>query len=273
MTWNKIPPVFRRHRYSGQFWRPVLQIHKPIQSWLRVVPVRQLKQVWSLLDRDQVRGLIPEKGQVEWPLRQGLRGTVRKIHEVRTKNHKEQVPGTVRYKIQVRKTRRGSKTRAVGNRHQAGRAIPEKGQIMDLLCQTVQIQQVWSLVQNRNQVGQVSQGAQVGPLTQCRKLGRSVRCRHKFRRKMHQLLRPPRQLLRQRRQPLRLQPLRRPPAHRHVFAKSTAASAALRGCVPRCCSPHPRWRAPLWAERERGLCVPALSHGDMCTSTVVRCIK
>ncbi|KAF8277614.1 putative mucin TcMUCII, partial [Trypanosoma cruzi] len=50
-------------------------------------------------------------------------------------------------------------------------------------------------------------------------------------------------------QVLRLQrrQVRRPPAHRHVFVKSTAASAALRGCVPRCCSPHPRWRTPLWA--------------------------
>ncbi|ESS61916.1 mucin TcMUC [Trypanosoma cruzi Dm28c] len=64
-----------------------------------------------------------------------------------------------------------------------------------------------------------------------------------------QPLRPPR-LLRLRHQVLRLQrrQVRRPPAHRHVFAESTAASAALRGCVPRCCSPHPRWRTPLWAE-------------------------
>ncbi|KAF5222524.1 hypothetical protein ECC02_004329 [Trypanosoma cruzi] len=56
--------------------------------------------------------------------------------------------------------------------------------------------------------------------------------------------------LRRRHQVRRLQrrQLRRPPAHRHVFAKSTAASAALRGCVPRWCSPHPRWRTPLWAE-------------------------
>ncbi|RNE96580.1 putative mucin TcMUCII, partial [Trypanosoma cruzi] len=37
-------------------------------------------------------------------------------------------------------------------------------------------------------------------------------------------------------------------AHRHAFAKSTAASAALRGCVPRCCSPYPRWRTPLWSD-------------------------
>ncbi|KAF5213736.1 hypothetical protein ECC02_013725 [Trypanosoma cruzi] len=64
----------------------------------------------------------------------------------------------------------------------------------------------------------------------------------------HQLRQPP--PLRQRHQVLRLQrrQLCRPPAHRHVFAKSTAASAALRGCVPRWCSPHPRWRTPLWAE-------------------------
>ncbi|PBJ69805.1 mucin TcMUCII [Trypanosoma cruzi cruzi] len=38
-----------------------------------------------------------------------------------------------------------------------------------------------------------------------------------------------------------------------------------------CC--NPRWRTPLLAKRERGLCVPALNHGDMCTSTVVLCIK
>ncbi|KAF8306177.1 putative mucin TcMUCII, partial [Trypanosoma cruzi] len=62
--------------------------------------------------------------------------------------------------------------------------------------------------------------------------------KHQPRPRLHRhqaLLRP------QRRQP------RRPPAHRHVFAKSTAASAALRGCVPHCCLPHPRWRTPLWA--------------------------
>ncbi|KAF5220144.1 hypothetical protein ECC02_006819 [Trypanosoma cruzi] len=59
-----------------------------------------------------------------------------------------------------------------------------------------------------------------------------------------------RPLLRQWHQVLQLQRRqpRRPPAYRHVFAKSTAVSAALRGCVPRCCSPHPRWRTPLWAE-------------------------
>ncbi|KAF8298268.1 mucin, putative, partial [Trypanosoma cruzi] len=62
----------------------------------------------------------------------------------------------------------------------------------------------------------------------------------------HQPRPPP---LQHRHQVLRLQrrQLQRPPAHRHVFAKSTAASAALRGCVPRCCSLHPRWRTPLWA--------------------------
>ncbi|RNC37967.1 putative mucin TcMUCII [Trypanosoma cruzi] len=60
----------------------------------------------------------------------------------------------------------------------------------------------------------------------------------------------PRPILQQRHQVLRLlrRQLCRPPAHRHVLAKSTAASAALRGCVPRWCSPHPRWRTPLWAE-------------------------
>ncbi|PBJ78073.1 mucin TcMUCII [Trypanosoma cruzi cruzi] len=56
--------------------------------------------------------------------------------------------------------------------------------------------------------------------------------------------------LRQRHQALRLQrrQIRRPPVRRQVFAELTAASAALRGRVPRCFSPHPRWRTPLWAE-------------------------
>ncbi|EKF37641.1 mucin TcMUCII, putative [Trypanosoma cruzi marinkellei] len=68
---------------------------------------------------------------------------------------------------------------------------------------------------------------------------------------------PPRRPLRQRHQVLRLQRRqpRRPPAHRHVFPKWTAASAAPRGCVPRCCSPYPRWRTPLWAEE---LCMRAV---------------
>ncbi|KAF5219579.1 hypothetical protein ECC02_007415 [Trypanosoma cruzi] len=72
-------------------------------------------------------------------------------------------------------------------------------------------------------------------------------------RQTHQPRRPP---LRQRHQVLRLQrrQIRRPPAHRHVFAKLTAASAALRGCVPRCCLPHPRWRTPLWAEEVHAGC-------------------
>ncbi|ESS55040.1 mucin TcMUCII [Trypanosoma cruzi Dm28c] len=70
-----------------------------------------------------------------------------------------------------------------------------------------------------------------------------LRCRHQVQRRRR--LRQRHQLLRlQRRQP----PPPRPPAHRHVFAKLTAASAAPRGCVSRCCSPHPRWRTPLWAE-------------------------
>ncbi|ESS55031.1 hypothetical protein TCDM_13524 [Trypanosoma cruzi Dm28c] len=86
----------------------------------------------------------------------------------------------------------------------------------------------------------------------------------------HQELRRPRlhrhQVLRlQRRQP------RRPPAHRHVFAKSTAASAALRGCVPRCCSPHPRWRTPLLAEEVHAGCACQHSTAGICASTVVRC--
>ncbi|PWV01210.1 putative mucin TcMUCII [Trypanosoma cruzi] len=53
-----------------------------------------------------------------------------------------------------------------------------------------------------------------------------------------------------RHQALRLQrrQIRRPPVRRQVFAELTAASAALRGRVPRCFSPHPRWRTPLWAE-------------------------
>ncbi|ESS62824.1 hypothetical protein TCDM_09482 [Trypanosoma cruzi Dm28c] len=73
---------------------------------------------------------------------------------------------------------------------------------------------------------------------------------NKMRNQMHQPRRPPQRHqvppprpLRQRHQAL-LRPQgrqpRRPPTHRHVFAKSTAASAALRGCVPRCCSPYPR---------------------------------
>ncbi|KAF8280840.1 putative mucin TcMUCI, partial [Trypanosoma cruzi] len=37
------------------------------------------------------------------------------------------------------------------------------------------------------------------------------------------------------------------PVRRQAFAELTAASAALRGCVPRCFSLHPRWRTPLWA--------------------------
>ncbi|RNC51339.1 mucin TcMUCII [Trypanosoma cruzi] len=96
----------------------------------------------------------------------------------------------------------------------------------------------------------------------------------KRRRRLHQRPRRPQP---QRHQPpprrkLQRRQLLRPPAHRHVFAKLTAASAALRGCVPRCCLPYPRWRTPLWAEEVYcGLCVPALNHGDMCASTVVRC--
>ncbi|ESS64441.1 mucin TcMUCII [Trypanosoma cruzi Dm28c] len=79
----------------------------------------------------------------------------------------------------------------------------------------------------------------------------SYRCRIQLLRPLrqkHQRQQRPR--LRQRHQVLRAQRRqpRRPPAHRHVCAKSTAASAALRGCVPRCCLPHPRWRTPLWAE-------------------------
>ncbi|PBJ68069.1 mucin TcMUCII [Trypanosoma cruzi cruzi] len=67
-------------------------------------------------------------------------------------------------------------------------------------------------------------------------------------------IRPP--PLQHRHQALRLQrrQLCRPPTHRHVFAKSTAASAALRGCVPRWCLPHPRWRTPLWAEEVSAGC-------------------
>ncbi|ESS60426.1 putative mucin TcMUCII [Trypanosoma cruzi Dm28c] len=92
---------------------------------------------------------------------------------------------------------------------------------------------------------------------------------------MRQLRQP---LLRQKHQlppPLRLRrrQLQRPPVHRHFFAKSTAASAALRGCVPHCCSPYPRWLTPLWAEEVCGLCVPAPDRGDLCASTVVRCTK
>ncbi|ESS60601.1 putative mucin TcMUCII [Trypanosoma cruzi Dm28c] len=87
---------------------------------------------------------------------------------------------------------------------------------------------------------------------------------------MHQirLRRQPQQhqaLRLQRRQP------RRPPAHRHVFVKSTAASAALRGCVPRCCLPYPRWRTPLWAEEVCAGCACQHSTAGICASIVVRC--
>ncbi|ESS61299.1 hypothetical protein TCDM_11115 [Trypanosoma cruzi Dm28c] len=90
---------------------------------------------------------------------------------------------------------------------------------------------------------------------------------------MHQPRRPPQRHqvppprpLRQWHQALQLQRRqpRRPPAHRHVFAKSTAASAALRGCVPRCCSPHPRWRTPLWAEQLYAGCACQHSTAGIC---------
>ncbi|KAF5217250.1 hypothetical protein ECC02_009892 [Trypanosoma cruzi] len=79
----------------------------------------------------------------------------------------------------------------------------------------------------------------------------------------HQLRPPP---LRQRHQVLRLQrrQLRRPRAHRHVFVKWTAASEALRGCVPRCCSPYPRWRTPLWAEEVCAGCACQHSTVGIC---------
>ncbi|ESS61409.1 putative mucin TcMUCII [Trypanosoma cruzi Dm28c] len=86
------------------------------------------------------------------------------------------------------------------------------------------------------------------------------------------LPRRPRRVLQQRHQPPQpLRPLqlqrrqrRRPPAQRHVFVKSTAASAALRGCVPRCCSPHPRWRKPLWAEEVCAGCACQQSTAGIC---------
>ncbi|ESS60794.1 hypothetical protein TCDM_11660 [Trypanosoma cruzi Dm28c] len=80
---------------------------------------------------------------------------------------------------------------------------------------------------------------------------------------------PPRQL-QQRHQPppppLQLQKHQTPrsPAHRHVFVKSTAASAALRGCVPRCCLPHPRWRTPLWVEEVFAGCACQQSTAGIC---------
>ncbi|ESS62901.1 putative mucin TcMUCII [Trypanosoma cruzi Dm28c] len=83
---------------------------------------------------------------------------------------------------------------------------------------------------------------------------------------------PPPRPLRQRHQALlrlqRRQP-RRPPAHLQVFAKSTAASAALRGCVPRCCSPYPRWRTPLWAEEVCAGC--ACQHSTAGIFVCVHC--
>ncbi|ESS63189.1 putative mucin TcMUCII [Trypanosoma cruzi Dm28c] len=80
---------------------------------------------------------------------------------------------------------------------------------------------------------------------------------------------PPPQPLR----PLHLQrrQLRRLQGHRHVFVKSTAASASLRGCVPRCCPPYPRWRTPLWAEEVHAGCACQHSTAGICASTVVRC--
>ncbi|PWV15290.1 putative mucin TcMUCII [Trypanosoma cruzi] len=78
-------------------------------------------------------------------------------------------------------------------------------------------------------------------------------------------LRPP--PLRRRRQVLlrlqRRQPPR-PPTHRRVFAKLTAASAALRGCVPRCCSPYPRWRTTLWTEGVCAGCACQHSTAGIC---------
>ncbi|ESS60584.1 hypothetical protein TCDM_11883 [Trypanosoma cruzi Dm28c] len=67
-----------------------------------------------------------------------------------------------------------------------------------------------------------------------------------------------------RRRPPPLRQPRRPPAHRHVFSKLTAASAALRGCVPRCCSPYPRWRTPLWAEEVHAGCACQHSTAGIC---------
>ncbi|PBJ76782.1 mucin TcMUCII [Trypanosoma cruzi cruzi] len=81
--------------------------------------------------------------------------------------------------------------------------------------------------------------------------------------------------LQHRHQALRLQrrQLCRPPTHRHVFAKSTAASAALRGCVPRWCSLHPRWRTPLWAEEVCAGCACQHSPRDLCACVVARFTK
>ncbi|ESS63277.1 hypothetical protein TCDM_08929 [Trypanosoma cruzi Dm28c] len=84
----------------------------------------------------------------------------------------------------------------------------------------------------------------------------------------HQIRPPPFQhrhqaLRRQRRQ------LCRPPAHRHVFAKLTAASAALRGCVPRWCLPHPRWRTPLWAEEVCAGCACQHSTAGICARVLL----
>ncbi|ESS60440.1 hypothetical protein TCDM_12035 [Trypanosoma cruzi Dm28c] len=81
----------------------------------------------------------------------------------------------------------------------------------------------------------------------------------------------PRLPLHQRHQALRLQRRRlcRPPTHRHVFAKSTAASAALRGCVPRWCSPHPRWRTPLWTEEVCAGCACQHSTAGICVRVLL----
>ncbi|ESS62199.1 hypothetical protein TCDM_10170 [Trypanosoma cruzi Dm28c] len=72
-------------------------------------------------------------------------------------------------------------------------------------------------------------------------------------------------------QALRLQrrQLCRPPMHRHVFVKSTAASAALRGCVPRCCLLHPRWRTPLWAKEVCAGCACQHSTAGICACVLL----
>ncbi|PWU84586.1 putative mucin TcMUCII [Trypanosoma cruzi] len=84
----------------------------------------------------------------------------------------------------------------------------------------------------------------------------------------HQLRPPP---LQHRHQALRLQrhQLCRPPTHRHVFAKSTAASAALRGCLSRWCSPHPCWRTPLWAEEVCAGCACQHSTAGICARVLL----
>ncbi|KAF5218343.1 hypothetical protein ECC02_008714 [Trypanosoma cruzi] len=122
---------------------------------------------------------------------------------------------------------------------------------------------------HRNMIMTIRQGhkvAQISPQIKHIRTPKILPRRQRRRPPQHRHQPRPRPPLRRRHQVRRLQrrQLRRPPAHRHVCAKSTAASAALRGCVPRCCSPHPRWRTPLWAEEVYAGCACQHSTTGIC---------